>query len=494
MANRVNNVTAETRAALLRKSARGLPMRPMDHGWTQEDIRKVFYAAFLDEKVSLLAELNRIVKELNDIFSKFDGSGENGIVLNDSKEGRAEGKNSTSAGTGTIASVDDQMVAGRYNAIVKSLFSIGCGTDDENRENAMWVDVVDGEARIYLKEGAYLTGKMLDTLYALMADVLDSVHTNEIIVEHEEPQKDRKSIQTDESIEAKGNISALGRILGNATYARVMMDDQNYMNVGDLPKRRMPLEDTATYFYEILPNKHYHFEGTEKLMVAFVSSGTLGSLDDKWELTFRINGDGDYYYVRDDLKNIEGRVEFIYDASDPRMIWMNGIPRFQYGKLYHMTFTMGENIGEIFDYYEGDLICRWEEVTNYSLIPKNQIECVGCVSVIARIESEGDCTSFFLGEDVCNCGDPKGNYMGESGIHNLIENSDVMLVEDENGTRYSGGTSGNLYEAVGNHIAVSEGSAGYYISADLANCVFGDIPENYDKKITFYGYKFPRMS
>lgn len=88
---KINNVSAETENAMLRKSAYGLPNRPSQVGMRAEDVKKAFYSSLIDGEASLLSELKRIVTEANDIFDYIYNDSDNHIT--DSKNPHKVTKN-----------------------------------------------------------------------------------------------------------------------------------------------------------------------------------------------------------------------------------------------------------------------------------------------------------------------------------------------------------------------------------------------------------------
>ena len=88
---KINNVSAETENAMLRKSAYGLPNRPSQVGMRAEDVKKAFYSSLIDDEASLLSELKRIITEANDIFDYIYNDSDNHIT--DSKNPHKVTKN-----------------------------------------------------------------------------------------------------------------------------------------------------------------------------------------------------------------------------------------------------------------------------------------------------------------------------------------------------------------------------------------------------------------
>jgi len=69
----INKTRKETKEAIKRKSAFSLPTRPTEAGFKAADIKKAFYAPLLDDDNSFMAELDRIVDEINS--GAFEGGG-----------------------------------------------------------------------------------------------------------------------------------------------------------------------------------------------------------------------------------------------------------------------------------------------------------------------------------------------------------------------------------------------------------------------------------
>ena len=72
----ITKTTKEARLALQRASAYGLPTRPGERGMKAEDVKKAFWKPFLDANGSLLAELDRVIDELNSLLAARDENGE----------------------------------------------------------------------------------------------------------------------------------------------------------------------------------------------------------------------------------------------------------------------------------------------------------------------------------------------------------------------------------------------------------------------------------
>lgn len=61
----IEKISSETQEAMRRKSAANLPDSPRDHGYTPQQIKAAFVRLILDNKESIVAEINRIVEESN---------------------------------------------------------------------------------------------------------------------------------------------------------------------------------------------------------------------------------------------------------------------------------------------------------------------------------------------------------------------------------------------------------------------------------------------
>ena len=70
---KINPISEQTKSAILRKSAYGLPLRPSASGMKPSDIKKAFYAASLDDEDSLIAEIIRVINEANEILELVEG-------------------------------------------------------------------------------------------------------------------------------------------------------------------------------------------------------------------------------------------------------------------------------------------------------------------------------------------------------------------------------------------------------------------------------------
>jgi len=65
---RINKVSSETKSAIRRKSAYTLPNNPTDSGYKADDIRKAFWQPIVDISQSAVAEVDRVVDEVNEIL------------------------------------------------------------------------------------------------------------------------------------------------------------------------------------------------------------------------------------------------------------------------------------------------------------------------------------------------------------------------------------------------------------------------------------------
>lgn len=65
---RIQNISAETKSAIQRKSAYSLPNNPTDSGYKANDIRNAFYKPIIDAANSALTEIDRVVNELNGVL------------------------------------------------------------------------------------------------------------------------------------------------------------------------------------------------------------------------------------------------------------------------------------------------------------------------------------------------------------------------------------------------------------------------------------------
>ncbi len=198
MKRQIKPISEEERLLLLKKSVWGLSVRPGEAGKTPDEIKKAFYAAFLDRERSLLASINRAVGELNQIFADMAGEGEGSVILNEGSGSRASGKNATAAGTGTVADCEGMLTAGRYNRPMDGdvLFCLGCGSDDQHRDSGMWVEMVNGEPRLYFRGGEYLSEDLLSFLAELA--------TGSFLLK--ETSLEAASVFAGEDVEAKGSV------------------------------------------------------------------------------------------------------------------------------------------------------------------------------------------------------------------------------------------------------------------------------------------------
>lgn len=74
MANKysITPTSAEVAAAIKRKSAFNLPDRPSERGMKPDEIKRALYAPITDDENSALAELGRVIKELNTVLEKIE--------------------------------------------------------------------------------------------------------------------------------------------------------------------------------------------------------------------------------------------------------------------------------------------------------------------------------------------------------------------------------------------------------------------------------------
>ena len=68
--NKINNVSAVTKSAISRKSAQTLPNNPSEQGYSAEEIKRRFYQPILDAANSAIAEIDRVVNEMNISFGQ----------------------------------------------------------------------------------------------------------------------------------------------------------------------------------------------------------------------------------------------------------------------------------------------------------------------------------------------------------------------------------------------------------------------------------------
>ncbi len=64
---KIKKVSADTKAAIRRKSAYTLPNNPTDSGYKADDIRRAFWQPVVDISQSAIAEVDRVVDEINEI-------------------------------------------------------------------------------------------------------------------------------------------------------------------------------------------------------------------------------------------------------------------------------------------------------------------------------------------------------------------------------------------------------------------------------------------
>ena len=67
---KIKKVSAETKAAIRRKSAYTLPNNPTDSGYKADDIRRAFWQPIVDISQSAIAEVDRVVEEVNEILGQ----------------------------------------------------------------------------------------------------------------------------------------------------------------------------------------------------------------------------------------------------------------------------------------------------------------------------------------------------------------------------------------------------------------------------------------
>lgn len=67
---KIKNVSAETKSAIRRKSAYTLPNNPTDSGYKADDIRRAFWQPIVDISQSSIAEIDRVVDEVNEIIGQ----------------------------------------------------------------------------------------------------------------------------------------------------------------------------------------------------------------------------------------------------------------------------------------------------------------------------------------------------------------------------------------------------------------------------------------
>lgn len=66
----INKVCSKTKEAIKRKSAYSLPDRPSDQGMKPDEIKRAFYQPVVDSNNSVLAEIDRVIDEVNDYIEK----------------------------------------------------------------------------------------------------------------------------------------------------------------------------------------------------------------------------------------------------------------------------------------------------------------------------------------------------------------------------------------------------------------------------------------
>lgn len=66
----IEKISSETQEAMRRKSAANLPDSPRDHGYTPQQIKAALVRLILDNKESIVAEINRIVEESNAVVGE----------------------------------------------------------------------------------------------------------------------------------------------------------------------------------------------------------------------------------------------------------------------------------------------------------------------------------------------------------------------------------------------------------------------------------------
>lgn len=62
---KIQNVSADVKSAIQRKSAYSLPNNPTDSGYKASDIRNAFYKPIIDTANSAIAEIDRVINEIN---------------------------------------------------------------------------------------------------------------------------------------------------------------------------------------------------------------------------------------------------------------------------------------------------------------------------------------------------------------------------------------------------------------------------------------------
>ena len=66
---RVSPISAETAAAIKRKSAYNLPDRPTERGMKPDEIKRAFYGPITDANNSVISELSRVIDEVNEVVA-----------------------------------------------------------------------------------------------------------------------------------------------------------------------------------------------------------------------------------------------------------------------------------------------------------------------------------------------------------------------------------------------------------------------------------------
>lgn len=64
---KISNISAAVKAAIKKRSAFVLPNNPTAAGWSAEDIRKVLYKPIIDATWSMIAELDRLINDINEM-------------------------------------------------------------------------------------------------------------------------------------------------------------------------------------------------------------------------------------------------------------------------------------------------------------------------------------------------------------------------------------------------------------------------------------------
>ena len=82
----VKKVSAETKSAITRKSAQTLPINPSERGYSAEEIKRRFYQPIIDAANSSIAEIDRVVDEVNTALEQVDGNLEDFIETSKIKE------------------------------------------------------------------------------------------------------------------------------------------------------------------------------------------------------------------------------------------------------------------------------------------------------------------------------------------------------------------------------------------------------------------------